>query len=202
MNEIKAIILDIGGILVKESREDHRALLCKRMKINEEKFHKIAKKHSQKASIGKISAYEYPRLIAKELNINPKKFNKVWLECRDELFGINKQTEKLILKLKNNYVIGTLTNITKTNDQIRRKYNIYNHFKIKIISNKAGFAKPDQRIYTLLIKKLNLEPSQIIFVDDYKKCLVPAKKLGIKTILFKNNKQLIQDLKKLGVKTN
>lgn len=198
--KIKAIIFDLGGIFVKESQEKHRDLLCKRMKINKKEFYGIVKKYSPQASIGKISAYRFPHLVAKDLKINPKKFYKVWLECREEIFGINKQTEKLLLKLKNNYILGTLTNITKTNDQVRLKYNVYKHFKIKLISNKVGLAKPDQKIYSLLIKKLNLAPDQIVFVDDREEYLPPARKLGIKTILFKNNTQLIKELKKLGVK--
>jgi FMN phosphatase YigB (HAD superfamily) len=36
-----------------------------------------------------------------------------------------------------------------------------------------------------------------LFIDNREWNLKPARKLGMKTILFKNNKQTIKDLKKL-----
>jgi FMN phosphatase YigB (HAD superfamily) len=52
------------------------------------------------------------------------------------------------------------------------------------------------------LKKLKIDPRQCIFVDDKKENLLPAKKLGMKTILFKNLNNLKEKLLIFGVKYN
>jgi len=96
-------------------------------------------------------------------------------------------------------LIGTLTNIILFNHKLRLKKKSYKQFKIRLISCKEGLRKPDIRFYRLMIKRAKVSPETIVFIDDEEKMLIPAKKLGINTILFKNNKQLIKDLKKLEV---
>lgn len=77
---------------------------------------------------------------------------------------------------------------------------IYDIFDFNILSFKVGSNKPDLPIYRLLLKKLKMQPYEIVFIDDSLECLTPAKKLGMKTILYKNNSQLIRDLKKYNVR--
>jgi putative hydrolase of the HAD superfamily len=62
--------------------------------------------------------------------------------------------------------------------------------------------KPELKIYRLTLKKLKVKPEECIFIDDKEKNLKPAKKLGIKTVLAKNPKQVIRDVCKiLRIKT-
>ena len=59
--------------------------------------------------------------------------------------------------------------------------------------------KPDKEIFNLTLKKLKLNPQQVLFIDDKIENIQGAKKLGIPSILFKNNKDLIEQLTKRGV---
>src|SRR3989344_5580160 len=51
------------------------------------------------------------------------------------------------------------------------------------------------RIPSKKLKKLNLSPKEILFIDNQKWNILPAKKLGMSVILFKSNKQLFYDEK-------
>jgi len=203
-NEIKAIIFDIGGVLFKETMDDIYPRLSKIFGYNLDEFNKVRKKHFAYVLQGKLSSNKYLRAIAKELNINFfKKYKDNWIKIRTKYTIINKDVEKTVIKLKKNYLIGTLTDIILLHNKIRLKKNAYKHFKVKVISCKVGYRKPDPRIYKILIKKLkkyNISPKETIFIDDLKHNLTPAKKMGMKVILFKDNAQLTKDLKKLGVK--
>ncbi|NTU69886.1 HAD family phosphatase, partial [bacterium] len=53
-----------------------------------------------------------------------------------------------------------------------------------------------------VIKKLNINPEETIFIDDREKNVKVAQSLGIKGIIFKNKNQLIKDFNNLGVKIN
>jgi putative hydrolase of the HAD superfamily len=67
-------------------------------------------------------------------------------------------------------------------------------------SCKIGLKKPDKRCFLLVLNNHKLLPNQTIFIDDRHENIKSAQSLGMNTILFKNNKQLIIELKKLGIK--
>ena len=57
-----------------------------------------------------------------------------------------------------------------------------------------------KHVYFLDNMHFKLKPEECIFIDDLKETLKPARKLGMKTILFRNNKQLVRDLRKFNIK--
>jgi HAD superfamily hydrolase (TIGR01509 family) len=53
-------------------------------------------------------------------------------------------------------------------------------------------------MYQELLKQLpDTKPEEVIFIDDQEKCLVPARAMGINTVLAKNAGQIINDVSKL-----
>ena len=196
--EIKAIIFDIGEVLYNENIDKNNKDLRKFTTYND--FAKLRKKYIKLVQTNKISSDKYFEKISKRLKLNKKDFMNAYIKARKESIILNSSVEKTIKKLKKNYLIGCLTNITPINHKLRLKKQVYAHFKLKLISCIEGLRKPDIRFYRLILKRTNLLPSQIIFIDNENLMLLPAKKLGMHTILFKNNLQLIKDLRKLGVK--
>ncbi len=59
--------------------------------------------------------------------------------------------------------------------------------------------KPMQEIYQLLIDRYGLVPEECVFLDDTQKNLDGAEKFGIHTILFRNQAQAVEELRRLGV---
>lgn len=57
--------------------------------------------------------------------------------------------------------------------------------------------KPDPVFYQTLIEKYGLDPERCVFIDDIEANLVPAKSLGIRTILFKTQEQAQSELDEL-----
>jgi len=135
------------------------------------------------------------------MNVKPSLLLKSWIKWKKRALVKDKGVEKTIRKLKKRYIVGTLTNIIELHHKIRLKKNIYNLFDFKLCSHEQKLCKPQIKFYKLIFQKLKkISPKETVFVDDWKDALIPAKKLGMKTILFKNNKQLIRDLIRLGVK--
>ncbi|GAI69923.1 unnamed protein product, partial [marine sediment metagenome] len=57
-------------------------------------------------------------------------------------------------------------------------------------------SKPDDKIYNICIKKVNVEPQHILFIDDSKVNLNAAQKMGINILKFtdcKNMKNIIEN---------
>lgn len=201
MSEIKAIIFDIGGVLDKGKWEEHYAPLCNEFGIRLEDFDKPYKKYFKEATIGKISTNEFMKSVGKEINVNPKKLLEVWVKTKKKVLLEDEEVRKIIIKLKKKgYKVASLTNIIELHHKMRIEKNLYNLFEFNICSCVEGVCKPHMKIYALLLNKLKgILPNQIIFVDNKEEYLVPARKFGIKTILFKNANQLTDELKKLGV---
>lgn len=68
-----------------------------------------------------------------------------------------------------------------------------------ILSFTEKCIKPEPEIYQKLIAKYKLIPEECVFIDDLQRNLDGAAAFGIQTVLFKNHKQAVEDLKKLGV---
>lgn len=197
---IKAIFFDIGGVLAKEDRNKQYSQLAKIMSFDINEFQKIKKSKIDLFSEGKISEKQYLQFFSNAFEIDIKKLKVNWIRLAKKYYKIDKSVQRTIQKLKKNYTLGTLTNITPLHHKARKTDNPYRYFKIKLISFEQGYRKPNILFYKLILKKTKLKPQEIIFVDDYEPYLEPAEKLGMKTILFQNNKYLVRDLRKLGVK--
>jgi len=70
-----------------------------------------------------------------------------------------------------------------------------------ILSYKDKVTKPDRKIYELLLERYDLKPEECVFLDDTQKNIDGARAVGIHGILFQDREQAVEELKKLGVKT-
>ena len=203
---IKAIIFDIGGVVVNESGTEARNYIAKKYKFSAKLFWEYTKKNLNQSYKGKLDAQDFFDGLITELklkNVRSEDMITDWLEIREKTSRINKVIIEDIKKLKENYLVGTLSNSTFLNEQVNTRKTCYGLFSFNILSCNVGFRKPEPGIYKILVKKLtklNIDVSETIFVGDRNENLIPARELGLRTILFKENKQMIQDLRKLDVK--
>ena len=108
---------------------------------------------------------------------------------------------KLLQSLKKNYRLAALTTISKDWLEYKRKrFNLDSYFELIVSSGYSGFVKPDKRAYDLVLKALSEDPANCLFIDDLERNLPPAKKLGMKTILFSTQENLEKELRALGIK--
>ena len=119
-----------------------------------------------------------------------------------ESYHPHSETERLIRKLKRNKVkVGYLSNSPKDRAEfLDKKFNFISLFDFGIFSYQAHAWKPDKKIYKKLMKSFNLKAGEIAYIDDRERDIKPAKELGMKTILFKDVKQLKKELKEAGIK--
>ena len=204
---IKAIIFDTGGILIDEIGKEAREKMAEKFNFPSKIFSEIFTKYQNFSYTG----WHYNAFFQKvvdELNLkfSYKELANEWLKIRKETSSINEEVKNLIIKLNKDFIIGMLTNSTILNEKASARKNILNLFNkdLSIFSFEVGFMKPEEEIYKILIEKLKakeIKPEETIFIDDKEENLFPAKKLGVKTILFKNANQLKKELNNLGVKT-
>lgn len=149
---------------------------------------------------GKIMMDEFWKAYAQKLNSDPILIEVVWNQTFEKNIEINKNVESIIKKLKKlGYKVAVCTNTIKAFSDIHIKNNDYAIFDFVIISCEIGMRKPDREIYEFVLKKLNVEPEECVFIDNELENVEGAKKAGMKTILFENANQLKDNLKKCGI---
>ncbi|MEK7097070.1 MAG: HAD family phosphatase [Patescibacteria group bacterium] len=190
---IKSIIFDFAGVI---GSDGYWVLLKERLLNFEDKkifFHDL----SIKVDDGTINNKEFVEIIASELKM-PEDI--VWKEIFKKVI-INQELLTLISQLKKNYKICLLTNYThEWMSELIDIYKLDKYFDVKVISSLEKLAKPDKKIYLIALSRLNLKPNEAIFIDDRQYNVDGGEEVGIKSLLFVSNEQLIKDLKNLEIK--
>ena len=79
------------------------------------------------------------------------------------------------------------------------RFDFLHRFEGIIVSGEEKTRKPFPKIYQTTLKRYNLKASESLFIDDNKRNITAAYKLGIHTIEFHNPDQLEKDLKIKGI---
>lgn len=199
---IKTLIFDYGRVLATTNWEKFQKSIMKKHGFSIFLYSDYPKKIQNKfkgLSTGKHSYREVLKELSgkKEISAIVKDYKNHLIKCQKP----NKTLLKHIKKLKKQYLLIYLSNITDLHLEAYRDHGLFfKHFKYGHGSCELGFKKPDRRIFLYVIKRYNLKPEETVFIDDKKENVLAAKKLGMKAIQFKNNSQLFKDLRKLGVK--
>ncbi len=198
MKEIKAIIFDVGGVIYLGEQKSN-AYMQEKLKFDEDFWFGAVKNIWNDLCIGKIKEEEGIAEMAKNLGLGEKKLKDLWIRCFKERFILNKPILNIIEKLNQNYKTAVLSDQWIIPYKILITKRLKQLFDVNVYSHEAKVRKPDLKIYKITLEKLCLRAEECIFIDDKEYNLKPAKELGMQTILFKDNKQLLRELKKLGV---
>jgi epoxide hydrolase-like predicted phosphatase len=102
---------------------------------------------------------------------------------------------ELINELKNQGLrLSILSNVFPYQAEIIKENNGYALFDDVFLSCERGLKKPDLEFYELVTKEMNVRPQECLFVDDKEVNILPAEKLGMKTVLAKNQEQIVEDV--------
>jgi len=77
------------------------------------------------------------------------------------------------------------------------KAGIYDAFSDIFNSSEIGYAKPSIEIFSFVITRLQLNPNEIIFIDDSESYVSVAKSLGINAFRYFNLSTLRSDLSEI-----
>jgi len=148
---------------------------------------------------GRLTIKEFWKRVAREIP-NAPSLNFSWAKATRYNFPTIPAMHRLVASLrKKGYTVALLSNTERALVRIYAK-KLRKMFDQVFFSCNLGLIKPDPRIYQLALKKLNISPSEAVFIDDKKECTDGAARIGIKTILYKSPRQVKRLLKACGVK--
>lgn len=196
---IKAVIFDYGGVVENSHNKKCVEEIASSYGVSEEIVLKTMGPLRDSFCKGKISEYLYWKKFSLALQKPfPKNYKDLWRNSYARDFYIFPEIKKLVKELKKrNIKTAVLSNVTKPHVKITRKMNGYKGFDVVVLSCEVGLKKPERKIYLLTAKKLGLKPNECVFIDDRRENLLPAKQLGMKTILARNPKQVTKAVSKI-----
>ncbi|WP_233419090.1 HAD family hydrolase [Aggregatibacter actinomycetemcomitans] len=126
-------------------------------------------------------------------------YHERWTET---LNGAIDDTVALLEPLKRSGVrLLALTNRSnETFHFAEERFPFLTEFEGILVSGYERLAKPDPRIFNLLIERYHLNPQHTVFIDDNLRNVEGARNVGLHTLQFTHAQKLKQDLITLGVK--
>lgn len=195
---IKAVLFDYGGVLTNAGRSV-RHDIAKALGVADEELQ--FDDMNEKFRTGKINSKEF----FAELNSRYKGDGTLETKLLDNP-DFYRREEKIYHLAEELRSLGIKTSIFSnvyqpSADRLRQVGN-YEGFDPLILSCEVGYAKPDERFYQRALDLLKLRPEEILLIDDQDKCLVPARKMGMKVIKSVSTEQVLADAKVLFAKEN
>ena len=174
MKAIEWIFFDIGSTLADES------------KVYERRFKKIAELADVSEEYVLKKAVEYCKnnqkgdlAVIKLLGVE----KPVWEHQYEILY---KDTETCLKDLSKKYKIGIIANQEFGTEKRLIEFGIRKYIDVIVASAEEGVAKPDKRIFEIALKKAGCKAENAVMIGDrIDNDIIPAKKMGMKTIWIK-----------------
>ncbi len=171
MYGVKWLFFDIGSTLVDESL------------VYEYRFGEIAGKSGKSVEYIYDKAMEYYRQnmkgdkeIASLLGVEMP----AWDKALERLYP---DTEEVLTALHEKYNIGIIANQMYGTEDRLEAFGIRKFIDVVVASAEEGVEKPDRRIFEIAFERAGCTPEEAVMIGDrIDNDIVPAKKLGMKTI--------------------
>ncbi|PWB53588.1 MAG: hypothetical protein C3F13_09270 [Anaerolineales bacterium] len=200
---IKAIIFDLGGVLLRTTDFAQREHLAARLGMSRSELEELIfwGESGSKAQRGEISIKQHLEYVRSVLNLSPEKFN----EAIDIFFAedaLDNDLVDYIRDLHRGFKTALLSNAANDlRKQIVKTWHIEDAFDTMVISGEVGMVKPDAQIYQLVLDRLGVKASEAVFVDDAQTNIDAAIQVGLCGIRFRDARQVQQDLATLLVES-
>ena len=198
---IKAIIFDMGGVIVDYKEEQYYDYLSKKYNINRALIPKVFDPLIEEMECGKMKLSEMLQIVSKKLGITKEEIE--WTSAFKRIGKRNEKMLKLLKILSKNYKVYLLSNISKSRytealkDFINNETNLFDK---RFASCYIGFRKPDKRIYRYVLKNINVRADEAVFIDDREENIKGAESVGINGVLCTNYNNVVSSIKKFGIK--
>jgi epoxide hydrolase-like predicted phosphatase len=193
---IRAILFDLGGVLLRTTDFEPRERLAARLQMNRFELEKFifGGESGDQAQRGEISVQQHWENVRQQINYSPEEFNALV----NDFFAYDEIDESLIdyiRELRKTYKTALLSNAWGDMRKIiTEEWHIEDAFDVMIISAEVHITKPDPRIFRLALDRLGVKADQAILVDDMKRNVEGAQLVGWQAIQFQTPHQLRHDL--------
>lgn len=203
-DDIKALILDFGGVLVTMPHDSPSARrLAAQLNIAPSQLmaELLGSDEWDRALVGEISAEEFDCQMHRRFGLpyDAGQPSLIFRWFADETLSHELLDLAASLRRPPQFQVAVLSNAATDLEQriLREKLGILDRFDLVINSARVGVKKPDPAIYRLTLERLGVASHEAIFVDDMPANVAAAAGLGIHAIHFRDQRQAVADISRL-----
>ena len=194
--KIKAVIWDMGGVILRTVGKTPREQLAKKYNISLDTLYDLVfnSTTAENATLGLIDEQVHWQTVANTLGIPDGGID----EFRTKFWEGDLIDNELVEFISNlNKVVKTalLSNAwSGARDYFCQRVDCNQIFQYSIFSYEVGLKKPDQRIYEKILSLMKVEAAEAVFVDDFLENIECANVVGIHGVQFATTEQAIADV--------
>jgi HAD superfamily hydrolase (TIGR01509 family) len=168
MAAIKAVLFDLGGVLVELAGEQHMLSLLEQRMTREELWRRWLQSSAVRAhETGRITSAQFAEdlVVEFEIDISPEEFLagfKGWLKAPFP------GAEALLDDTSRQYITAILSNTSAVHWPIVESMNLHHRVHHVVKSHELGQIKPDRAYFEQALKIIGILPQDTIFFDDNK----------------------------------
>jgi epoxide hydrolase-like predicted phosphatase len=208
---VRAVIFDLGGVVVAEADPYAYKELARFFGTGVETVKRAIKNHTTPYSEGRINDREFYRRLSGELGARKKPYagyRSIMIGTYLRWAKVNPAIMRMVRSLRKNYLAVGLTNTFAIHEMLNVRRKLFRPFDHVFRSNRIHMVKPyymkglkdPTMVYEYVCGRIRIPPEKCVFIDDFRENLVPARMIGMKTIHFRNAGQLGEELRKLGIR--
>lgn len=188
MQYIKWLFFDLGSTLIDESDciKKRCDVICESKNIDREEF------------IGKVT--EYAKTDSYAVKAAASYYGVDIPRWFGELERLYPNVPNILEALFQKYKLGIIANqVAGTKERINN-WGIGKYFDVVVASAETGCAKPDLKIFNTALKEADCKPDEAVMIGDrIDNDILPAKKLGMKTVWVRQGFAKYQNVKSINV---
>jgi 2-haloacid dehalogenase len=199
--EIDAVVFDLGGVLIDwDPRYVYRPLFDDPADMEEFLGSVCTSDWHRAHDLGADITQSCQRLALRYPE--HRDMIMVWAERGEEMAA--GQFDDTVQVLRDVKAAGVrcyaLSNMEPDTFRVRQaRFPFMDWFDAHVISGLEGVAKPDRRIFEILLRRHALRPQACVFIDDQARNVAAARELGLVGLHFSSAARLRQDLSDLGL---
>jgi putative hydrolase of the HAD superfamily len=197
INSIRAVIFDVGGVLLRSGERVARRKWETRLGLRDRELSRIifGSEVSRRAMLGRATEEDVWRQAGITLKLGADQLRELRADFwSDE--NLDHALVQFLRDLRPRYKTGILSNaFASARQALTNKYKLNDVVDTLVFSGEEKLEKPDPRFYHIVLERLDVLPEQAIFVDDIEENVLAAKRLGMKGVQFKETQQVIEEVK-------
>ncbi len=201
MPRIRAVIFDVGGVLVRTQDPRPRAELERRLGLapGASEVLVFSGELGTRAQLGEVRAEELWRSVQTQLGLDEAGL----ADFRREFFGGDRLDTALVdyvRALRPRYRTAIISNaMDNLQASLSTEYPLADAFDLIVGSAYERVMKPDAAIYTCTLARLGCAADEAVFVDDFARNIAGARAVGMHALHYTAGMDVPAELAKLGV---
>jgi epoxide hydrolase-like predicted phosphatase len=193
---VRAVVFDIGGVLEITPPTGWQQRWCTELGLPEEVFRTRLAPPGRAGSLGQIDLEQYTACAQELLGLDDEQTVAFMDDIWHEYLGTpNTELIDYFTDLRDRVRTGILSNsFVGAREREQERYGFEDRCDAIAYSHEIGVMKPDPAAYTAVCDLLEVEPQEVVFLDDLERCGQGAEAVGITAVLYRNNEQAIAEI--------